>query len=243
MSAGDPRMNDAAVIEDHQAAIDALKRHVAQMSALAVQMVADGSRALLDNDSKLAQEVVNRDTGLDKFDVDTETETMRLMAVIQPEGSVLRTLGAVLKIANCIDRVGRLGYDLARLQSSGPQPTDQSHKDLLREMDRHGRAMVERAVRAFVDGNAKEAKQVFAMDDDVDALYLDVQKRLIALLQKGGLSVEGLAADLLAARHLERVADNACKIAEKAVYAITGERRTEYFPALAHRTPAGRIVP
>ena len=229
--------------EDHRGLIDALRQHVSQMSELAVAMVRDGTTALLDNNPTLAASVTGRDGALDKFDIDLEAETMRLMAIIQPEGSDLRTLGAVLKIANCLDRVGRLGYDLARSLSTGPIPSDRSHLDLLRRMQERGCAMVEKSVHAFVHSDSDEAKSIFAMDDDVDALYLEVQKRIISLLQPGGLTVERLANEILAARHLERVGDNACKIAEKAIYAITGERRTEYFPALAHRTPTGRIMP
>jgi len=236
-------MTGRATGEDHRTELARLKRHVVEMSDFAVQMVADGTRALLESDQALVASVAARDAPLDKFDVDIEAETMRLMAITQPEGPDLRTLGATLKIANCVDRVGRLGYDLARNFSTGPAPTDQSHQDLLREMDRHGRAMVEKAIHAFEQNDAEAAKQVFAMDDDVDALYLDVQKRLIVLLEGGGLTAERLAHELLAARHLERVGDNACKIAEKAIYAITGERRPEYFPQLAHRTPTGRIAP
>lgn len=242
MSEG-PAMNARVPGEDHRLEIETLKRHVSDMSDLAVRMVADGTRALINNDPALAATVTSRDAALDKFDNDIETETMRLMAIIQPEGSDLRTLGATLKIATCVDRVGRLGYDLARNVSTGPTPTDSSHQDLLLEMDKHSRVMVEKAIHAFLTNDAAEAKEIFGMDDDVDALNLEVQKRLIALLQLGGLTVERLAHEILAARHLERVADNACKIAEKAIYAITGQRRTEYFPALAHRTPAGRIVP
>jgi phosphate uptake regulator len=55
----------------------------------------------------------------------------------------------------------------------------------------------------------------------------------------GGPASERLGRYLLAGRHLERVGDNACKIAERAIYAITGERRPEYFPALAHRATSG----
>jgi phosphate transport system protein len=236
-------MTERGPTEDHSAQLDALKHHVEQMADLAVRMVEGGTRALLDNDAAGAQSVIAEDPALDKFDVDIETEAIRLMAIIQPEGSVLRTLGATLKIANCVDRVGRLGYDLARMLTDAPEPSDASHKELLRKMDEHSRAMVLKAVQSFIHNDAVEAKQIFAMDDEVDALYYEVQKRLITLLQQGGVTVPRLAHEILAARHLERVGDNACKIAEKAIYAITGERRTEYFPALAHKTAAGRIIP
>jgi phosphate transport system protein len=224
---------------DHDRAFAQLKAHVAAMSTLAVSMVRDGTVAMLDSDRARMATVVANDPKLDRFDIDIETETIRLIAKLQPEGADLRTLGAVLKIANCIDRVGRLGYDLARNLRDSPPIQDPKPVELLRDMDARTRAMVEQAVQAFVDGNADAEKEIFALDDDVDNLHRELQARLIELLKGGGLSTERLALALLAGRHLERVGDNACKIAEKAVYAITGERRPEYFPRLAHRRTWG----
>jgi phosphate transport system protein len=224
--------------DDHRHEIDLLKRHVAEMTVLATGMVADGLRALLGADHELSRSVISRDAPLDRYDLNIETETIRLVAVLQPEARDLRTIEAILKIASCVDRIGRLGYDLARYLAPVPAGADADVADLLRQMDAKARAMVAEAVEAFLANDAARAKSVFVMDDDVDALHKDAQARLIELLRKGGPATDRLAFELLGARHLERVADNACKIAEKSVYAITGERRSEYFPALAHKTPA-----
>ncbi|HTT15528.1 MAG TPA: PhoU domain-containing protein [Thermoplasmata archaeon] len=225
-------------------AIALLKQHVVAMSELSVGMVADGTRAMLTNDLPLAQSVMARDSQLDKFDIDIETEAIRLIATLQPEGADLRTLGAVLKIGTCIDRVGRLGFDIAQNLTKGAMTMDHGPDQLLSDMDVKARAMVRQAIEAFSRNDADLAKAVFALDDDVDALNQQVTGRVIELLTAGGgLTAERLARDILVARHLERVADNACKVAEKAIYAITGERRTEYFPALAHRAPSGRVLP
>jgi phosphate transport system protein len=216
--------------EDHRHEIAELKQHVADMTALAVGMVADGTRALLNADSELSRSVISRDAPLDRHDLNIEIETIRLVAVLQPEGPDLRTIEAVLKIANCVDRIGRLGYDLARNIVSAPESADAEPRALLRRMDERARAMVTEAVDAFLANDAGRAKSVFPMDDEVDSAHREVQRKLIDLLRKGGSATDRLAYELLAARHLERVADNACKIAEKAVYAITGERRSEFMP-------------
>jgi phosphate transport system protein len=219
--------------------IDVLKGHVGAMAELAIGMVQDGTRALLSNDQALANSVAARDAPLDRFDVAIETESMRLIATMQPEAEDLRTIGAVIKVANCVDRVGRLGFDLAKSLTTAPEPSDPTPATLLGKMEEKSRAMVQQSIRAFLDDDAPLAKSVFALDDDVDDLYDALENSVFALLQKGGPSTERLGRYLLAARHLERVGDNACKIAEKAVYAITGERRPEYFPALAHRATTG----
>jgi phosphate transport system protein len=225
-------------------AIALLKQHVVAMSELSVGMVADGARAMLTSDLALARSTMDRDPQLDRFDIDIETEAIRLIATLQPEGEDLRTLGAVLKIGTCIDRVGRLGYDIAQNLTKGAMTIDHGPEDLLSQMDQKARAMVRQAIDAFSRDDAELAKQVFALDDEVDLLNQQVTDRVIQLLTAGGgITAERLARDILVARHLERVADNAGKIAEKAIYAITGERRTEYFPQLAHKSPTGRIIP
>jgi len=223
------RENPGESPSDHDREIRLLKDHVAEMTFLATGMVADGTRALVHADSELRRSVVARDAPLDRYDVNVEAEAIRLVAILQPEGRDLRTIEALLKVANCVDRIGRLGYDLARNLSSVPLPTEATH-DLLRRMDERARAMAERAIHAFVANDVTEAKSVFAMDDEVDSLYRELEQKIIELLHAGGPTADRLAYELLGARHLERVADNACKIAEKAVYAITGERRSEYFP-------------
>jgi phosphate transport system protein len=223
--------------EDHHHAMAELKQHVAEMTELALGMVADGTRAFLHNDGELAHSVNARDAALDRYDLNIELETIRLVAVMQPEGPDLRTTEAILKIANCVDRIGRLGYDLSRFLA--PVAGDAEVDDAIRRMDERSRAMVTEALEGFLAGDAVRAKAVFPMDEEVDSLHRTTQSRLIELLRKGGPQSDRRAYALLAARHLERVADNACKVAEKAVYALTGERRTEYMPRRPQPGPQG----
>jgi phosphate transport system protein len=239
MTPDELRRDLRATIEDHHRDLAQLKQHVSEMTDLALGMVADGTRALLLGDAELGRSVASRDAALDRYDLNIELETIRLVAVMQPEGPDLRTTEAILKIANCVDRIGRLGYDLSRYLSPGPETGDPEIRELLRRMDERSRAMVREALEAFLAGDAARAKAVFPMDEAVDELHRQLQKRLIDLLRKGGAETDRRAFELLGARHLERVADNACKIAEKAVYAITGERRTEYLPRRAPGPGAG----
>jgi phosphate transport system protein len=206
-----------------------LKEHLAEMGTLAVGMVADGTRAFLDGDGELKRSVIARDAPLDRYDLDIEAEAIRLVATMQPEGLDLRTIEAVIKIANCVDRAGRLGYDIARSATSGATAGDPT-RPLLKAMDEKARAMVTDALAAFQQRDAPAAKAVLVRDDEVDALHRELQAKIVEMLRAGGPPADRLAFELLACRHLERVADNGAKIAEKAVYAITGERRSEYFP-------------
>lgn len=223
--------------DEHRRMIDQLKTHVAEMAVLATGMVADGVRVLLTADKELSRSVISRAAPLDRFDLEVETETIRTVAILQPEGRDLRTVEAILKIGTCVDRIGRLGYDLGRYVVPTPPGADDEVRPLIQQMDEKARLMVVEAMEAFLAGDAPRAKAVFVADDEVDALHRQAQTKIVSLLRKGGPATDRLAYELVGTRHLERVADNAAKIAEKAVYAITGERRSEYLPALAHKMP------
>jgi phosphate transport system protein len=229
-------------LSDHHRDIVRLEHHLREMTDLAVGMVSDGTRALVNGDADLGQSVVARATPLDRYDLNVEIEAIRLVAVLQPEGADLRTIEAILKIANCVDRIGRLGFDIGRNVSAAPLSSDEPLR-LLRQMDAKARAMVESAIGALLAGDAAQAKAVFVEDDDVDALHREALRATIDQLRAGGPATERLVHLVLAARHLERVADNACKIAEKTVYALTGERRPEYLPSVAHRKSPGENAP
>ena len=227
----------------HDREIALLKSHVAEMTVLATGMVADGLRTLLTADAELSQSVISRAAPLDRFDLEVEMETIQLVAIMQPEGPDLRTVESILKIGTCVDRIGRLGYDLGRYVVAAPEGADNEVKELLRQMDAKARVMIVEAMEAFLEMDANRAKAVFPLDNEVDALHRQVQVKVISLLRKGGPAVDRLAYELVGARHLERVADNACKIAEKAVYAITGERRPDFLVDRSHRKRAPEGVP
>ena len=61
----------------------------------------------------------------------------------------------------------------------------------------------------------------------VDALDDQVFRQCVTYMMEDPRAIGASSHYILVARHLERVADNACKIAEKALYMITGERRLQ----------------
>ena len=209
------------------------------MGAWAVGMVRDGFRAYQRRDAAAAQEVIRRDDRLNALDVAIEQEGMQDLATQQPEAGDLRIVAAALKVASYLDRVGRQGYDMARLtlesasEDAGPPAPLREEWAMLEQMSDRATIMVERAVSAFRRQDSDAARTVVEMDDAVDALNRGMLSRLTRAGSVGEAPSAGeRIRHALVARSLERVADNACKIAEKTVYSATGLRRTEttYLP-------------
>ncbi len=200
----------------------------------AVGMVRDGFAAYLHGDSPGGKEVVERDDRLTALDVQIEQEAMRDLATHQPAARDLRTVASALKVASYLDRVGRQGYEIAWLAVERTHevpealPSSDPVVEMLGRMAGRATIMVEQSVIAFRHQDPVAARAVVEQDDVVDALNREILARLTRSdAEPRDVSVGLKVRHALVGRSLERVADNACKIAEKTVYSATGLRRTE----------------
>jgi len=208
-----------------------LKQRAARMGGFALQMVHDGWRAFDQGDRQLAQSVLDRNEMLDHLDDEMEHATIAFLVLRQPAAVDLRTAAALLKMTTHMDRVGRLGYDMCRISTSGKGPRESPQlRALLQRMDEVVESMVRQSLDGLEQGRIDLARDLFRQDDEVDRMHREAQRMVIAELGKNPAAAARLANIVLVSRHLERVADNACKIAEKTIYALTGQRRAEYLP-------------
>ncbi|HKN07182.1 MAG TPA: phosphate signaling complex protein PhoU [Thermoplasmata archaeon] len=207
-----------------------LKDRAVRMGGWALGMVHDGWHAYDEGDLAAAQKVLDRAGPLDQFDEDMEHATIAFLVLRQPAAVDLRTAAGLLKSTTHLDRIGRLGFDMARITSSGPSKELSELRSLLQQMDDIVESMIHQTIEALNHDNVELARQLFTRDDAVDRMHRQANQLIIANLEKDPALVRRLAGDLLVARHFERIADNACKVGEKTIYALTGQRRSEYLP-------------
>jgi phosphate transport system protein len=210
-----------------------LKDRAVKLGEWALGMVHDGWRAYDQSDLKAAQTVLDRATQLDRLDEDMEHASIAFLVLRQPAAVDLRTAAALLKITTHLDRVGRLGFDMARMT---PDTADQDVSELadirrlLQEMDEIAESMVRQALDALDRDQVDLARELFRRDDTMDRMHREASRMVLAALEKHPELARRLACDFLAARQFERIADNSCKVGEKTIYALTGMRRSEYLP-------------
>ncbi len=210
--------------------IKSLKARAVDMGEFAAAMVHDGWRAFDAGDLDAAQQVLDRGAELDRLDEDMEHAAIAFLVLRQPTAIDLRTAAALLKITTHLDRIGRLGFDMARKTTSESEGEPDDVHRLLVQMDTVVESMVQQSLDALAGDGIDLARSLFRRDDEVDALHRRVTRRLVDELKKPSSATQRLANELLIARHFERIADNACKIAEKTIYALTAQRRSEYLP-------------
>ena len=212
-----------------------LKERAVEMGNWALGMVHDGWEAFRSGNLEAAQTVLDRDTQLDRFDEEMEHEVISFLVLRRPAAVDLRTAAALLKITTHLDRIGRLGFDMARTTTSDPGQDTPDLAQLFQEMDVTVESMVRQALDALIQDGADLALAVIGRDDEVDRMHRQATRFIVRELVHDPLSAQRLSSELLIARHFERIADNACKTAEKTIYAVTGKRRSEFLPRHPYR--------
>ena len=124
-----------------------------------------------------------------------------------------------------MERIGDQASDIAELViylSKEPYRKELKH---LPQMAENAIRMVTGALDAYVRKDVALAREVMAMDDTIDALFVTVKDELIALIRNDA-SAGSQAIDLLMiAKYYERIGDHAQNIAEWVEYALTGRHK------------------
>lgn len=207
--------------------VDDLTARVVQMAALSRRSVDEGVNAFAALDVEAARRVVAMNQEINRADVTIEARALDLIALHQPMAKDLRTLGACLKIITYLDRIGRYGYDVAKatLALEGKQHVRKLVGiPLMRDK---ALALLDASMEAFKAKDAPKARTVQPADDEVDGLYEQIFRECLTYMIEDPRTITVCTQYILVARHLERVGDNAGKIAEKTIYMATGERRLD----------------
>ena len=83
--------------------------------------------------------------------------------------------------------------------------------------------MLNQALDAFLNQDLEAARTIPLRDDEVDALYNQVHRDLIAMILEDVTLIDRTNYLLWAAHNLERAADRVTNICERIIFTVTGE--------------------
>ena len=159
-----------------------LKEMLLKMAALVEVSIKDSIRSLVDRDSDLAREVIEKDHTINSFDVRIDEECIKLLALKQPMGKDLRFITTAMKITTDLERIADNSVNIAeRAIELNEEPTLKPYIDIPR-MREIAQGMVRDAIDAFVNEDKKLAMDVIMRDDEVDDLNGMVLKELMFIM-------------------------------------------------------------
>ncbi len=206
-----------------QKEIAKLKTQLLTLSAMAEESVRHAVTSLAQRDAAMATRVIQKDSVIDQFEVDVEEEGLKILALHQPVAIDLRFIIAVIKMNSDLERIGDLAVNIAeRTLFLCTQPRVEIAFDFP-GLSEKTQLMLKKSLDALVNLDAAMAREVCAMDDEVDALNRQMYEQVKHMIREHPEQVDSLIAQLTVSRCLERIADHATNIAEDVIYMTRGD--------------------
>lgn len=178
--------------------------------------------ALKCRDLQASQRIIEDDEEINQKRFAIEESALRLIATQQPMAGDLRTIVTVLYLVVDLERMADHAEGIAKISLMiGDEPLLKPLVDIPR-MSLRAREMLRAALDAYVARDAEAAQRIAAEDDEVDLLYDQVYRDLVALMVKDPSTIERATYLLWAAHNLERIADRVTNICERVVFSVTG---------------------
>jgi phosphate transport system protein len=179
--------------------------------------------AVEQQDVELAQLVVADDDRIDGRYLEVHQSLITLLATQSPVATDLRLISALLHVLKSVERMGDQCVNICKMipLSGNEPPSDQEMVKLILSMGGQTRALISQAKRAFAGRDVELARDLVRQDDMVDELNRDCF-RLALEIGDDADRREWAMTMLLAARAIERIADNAVDIGEQVAFVVTG---------------------
>ncbi len=199
-----------------------VQRALEQLADAVDQMLAGALRAFRDTNTGAAWDTLRADDDIDDRRYALEERVIGLIAAQQPLASDLRFLMAAVQVATELERIGDYADGIARLvlrnadtPAAAPLPELWTLVDVVRTMLRD-------SVAAFLAREPEAGVRFERADDEADRLFAGILMQTQHVLATANAQPRRALYELFVAHNLERIADRAVNIAERATFVATG---------------------
>ena len=197
------------------------------LGSMVDKSIARSLEALRDRNLDLSRRVIDEDDLIDAKRSEIEDKCIDLIATQQPLAGDLRILITVLQVSVELERMGDYAEGIAKISIAiGDDPLLKPLIDIPRMGEMAGR-MLRRSLESLLNRDVESALEVMRSDDGVDDLYEQVYRELVSLMIENPSTVERATYLLWVSHDLERIADRATNVAERAIFLVTGSMPEE----------------
>jgi phosphate transport system protein len=185
-------------------------------------MLLDAVESLKERDVDLADEVLGRKDELYDLDHTIEEQTLKVLTLYQPMARDMRNLACILKMITYLTRIGRYGYDIAKVTK---ELADKPHVKKLVDIPAMAKVvsgMIDDVLEAYKTDDLSKIKNLADRDDILDEERYSIFRECLTYMMEDPKTITRCAHYIMVSRYLERCGDHACKIAEKVHYKVEG---------------------
>ncbi|MDH4229822.1 MAG: phosphate signaling complex protein PhoU [Nitrospirota bacterium] len=198
-----------------------LKTRVLSLGGLVEKAIASSMQALLQQDTALAEQTIERDKAINALEVQCDDLTRSILVRRQPAAGDLRFIISTIKVVTDLERMGDLAAGIAEgfLRLGELPGTPQAGLATMSEMVQ---AQVARALDALSRGDIDLAMEVIARDTAIDELYHSAYREMLTYMLENPRKISSYIILSNIAKNLERIGDHATNICEMVIYIIRG---------------------
>jgi phosphate transport system protein len=203
--------------------LDSVSQTLFELSVMVSDSMAKATRAIMEKNLQLAEEVISFDENIDTIQHDLDARIIDIIARQQPVASDLRALVTALRMSADLERMGDLAHHVAkvvRLRHPAPAVPD-AVVNLIEAMGVAAEKIATKTGVVISTRDTVMAAQVEKDDDEMDLLHRQLISALIAPTWEHGVET---AIDLtLLGRYYERYADHAVSVSRRVIFLVTGK--------------------
>ena len=200
------------------------RKEILKMGKLVRRMMHDSVISLKEQNLKLAEDVISKQNKLTNFDQSIEENLLKLIALYQPVAKDMRFIACGLKMITYMARIGRYGRDIAKVTLELENEPLVNKLVNIPHMERHACDMILDALKAFEREDITFIKDFEQRDDHLDDMRYSIFRECLTYMMENPKFITPCTHYAMVARYLERCGDNACKMAEKIHFLVTGEQ-------------------
>ena len=208
--------------------LDAISVSLVEMSQLANTAMVRATKAILEADLAIAEEVISEDERIDNLHHDLDARTLTLLARQQPVAGDLRTIVTSSRLSSDIERRGDLAHHLAKLARMR-DPACAIPPELvfiIQEMGEVAQRIMTKTTGIITSRDTLAAVELEKDDDAMDKLH----RKLFEILLDDNWShgIETAIDMTLVGRYYERYADHAVSVARRVYFLVTGTYASDF---------------
>ncbi len=203
-----------------------LEAEIVLLGGLVEAAIFKSVRALRNRDLDVSRDVITEDDRIDELETKIQNECVEQIRRQAPLAADLRRIVGMMFIANELERMGDYAEGIAKVSINMGHEAPLKELEDIPKMADLAVSMMKRSIEAMTtsdrDESGKLAIEIENDDDEVDRLYAKVQADILSLVEEDRHRAVRGTYLLWVAHNLERVADRATNIAERAIFMSTG---------------------
>ena len=203
-----------------------LEAEIVLLGGLVETAIFKSIRALRNRDLEMSRDVIAEDDRIDDLETKIQNECVEQIRRQAPLAADLRRIIGMMFVANELERMGDYAEGIAKVSINMGHEAPLKELEDIPKMADLAVSMMKRSIDAMTisdrDESARLAIEIENDDDEVDRLYAKVQADILMLVEEDRARAVRGTYLLWVAHNVERVADRATNIAERAIFMSTG---------------------